>query len=461
MSFSVSGVLSDSKIALEKQATDRFGAVVEDFAKGKLSAKSGTSGGEALGSRYDGSWYATSYAAALAGGTEYRPKLNFLFRVNFKFTEEAKALMKSYGLFDKIGGENPSNFTFMVKAVDRPKVDFEYEDDVNMYNFRTKALKRIKYRELKIDFMDDAGNKVINFFRAMMSIHSPITRRQLDQDGILKRDGSALPQPGFGTGMKFSLPSLKSNKDAANRAVVNSAFGNSIQMISVQQIFTNPSNDLSHATRMVSFDFMNPRISSFDLDELSHENSTVNTLSMMFDFDWMEIVDVGALGTSTAEFKDDQRQLIHPPGLTGVQSDISPYQGSGVTADARGAGGKPSTISNISGALSAIVGRAGSTLVSDTIGKAVTSIAGNGRFAQSIAGTLSSGISGPIAGLVQGAARDRIASGLGVADSYIQSGVSSVQTQVSTALKDFSARRSSAAAVTTSTPPTVLPPGDV
>jgi hypothetical protein len=394
MTFSVDGILNNSKIAIEKAASDTFGSVVEDFARGGLGGIIPKQAPESV-DRKDGSWYSTSYAAALAGGTGYRPKLKFLFKVKFNFTPEALAAYNG-----RLKSSADNSFTFMIKSVDRPKIDFEYEEDVNMYNFRTKVLKRIRHKELTIIFLDDTGNKVFDFYRDLMMIHSPITARQIERDNKLN-ENSGRPQAdtvkGDGSissisrsGMSFS----KSDRDNASRAVVNSTFGNSIESIQVQQIFVNPSLPLSNAVQINSFDFMNPRIMSFDFDELSHEANEVSTLTMVFDYDWLEMVKGGSQSNASLEAS---AQVVVPGGIHGAPSDVSasgnpvPMGGNGVTA-----------------ALSGIFSRSLGELTQDTIGKAVSKNLGNGALATALGGKVSSVLGGLATSAVQ-----RAVSGIG------------------------------------------------
>lgn len=390
MPFSTKLLLEDSKISLERAATQKFGSVVDEFARGTIGKFFPAADQDAPANRNDGSWYATSYAAALAGATNYRPKLKFLFKVEFIFTEAAKQAFPA--IFQ---AATTNDFTFMIKSVDRPKVDFEYEEDVNMYNFRTKVLKKIRHRDLTLVIMDDTGNRVFDFFRTLMMIHSPITRRQLSRDNTIDQPVSS--SVGIGSGMAFS----GNARDNAHRAVVNSQFGNSIEAIRVKQIFVDPQIGLPLATKMVSFDFMNPRVISFDFDELSHETNDVSLLTMIFDYDWMEMVNIGSLGTSTKPFYSSQSD-IKVPGVHGAPSDIHPNSVSGAVGPAQG------NNNGLTGALTGILGRGAQQLSSDLIGRAVRTIGGTGRFATAIGGVASSALSGPIGGLVTGASREAL-----------------------------------------------------
>jgi hypothetical protein len=381
MSFNLKPILNGTQVALEKQAQSVFGAAVEDFAKGQLGSVFGLpSSSDAPVNRNDGSYYATSYAAALAGATSYRPKLKFLFKVEFVFNEEAKKAFPAI-----FGSATANDFTFMIKSVDRPKVDFDWEDDVNMYNFRTKVLKKIHHRELTMTLMDDTGNRVFNFFRALMMLYQPITRRQLTRDG-----STAPPTPSsaqYGSGMAFSGLS-NSSMDTAHRAAIQSAFGNAIDCIRVKQIFVDPSQKLNNAVREVIFDFLNARMVSFDFDDLTHETSDVSLLTLQFDYDWMEMVDVGALA------KVDQPQTITSPGINGAPSDYS------VPGNPDTSGGSSNPFVDI---LTNHATKGLQSLASTAISKAVNGIAGKNRFAK----MLGSAAAEPLRSLTNAVIRDR------------------------------------------------------
>jgi hypothetical protein len=191
------------------------------------------------------------------------------------------------------------------------------------------------------------------------------------------------------------------SRDNAHRAVVNSDFGNSIEAIRVKQIFVDPNEPLATATKMVSFDFLNPRIMSFDLDEVTHESSDVNLLTMVFDYDWMEMVKIGSIGTQNKPYSSIHDN-IRAPGVSGAPSDIHPNSIDGAVGRPQGQGKN----SGLGGALSNILGRGVSQLTSDVIGRAVQTVGGGGRFATALGGVASSAISGPIGGLVSGSARE-------------------------------------------------------
>lgn len=391
MTVNIKPMLDQASIALQKQAAHMFGAAVEDFTRGTLGATLGNNHtavrnerrpGEAPSRPQGATFVPTSYAAALAGGTSYRPKMKFLFKVEFVFNP---AIISAYP--EVFGGEGANDFTFMVKAVDRPKIDFEYEDDVNMYNFRTKVLKKIRHRELTITFLDDTGNRVINFFRGLLMYYSPITRRQLVREG-----STALPtinSASYGNPMLFSSPSdVTANDSGVSGSLRNDAVS-VIDSIRIKQMYVDSGPSTGPTSNEIIYDFMNARIVSFDLDDLSHELSEASVVTMQFDYDWMEIVDAGPQSVM-----DGPHPAIRVPGST-APVDMSPQ----TTTESGSAGGQLGPFARIIG------GTAGGivqTLSNDVVNKAVQGIAGKGMFGQIIGSYASNAVSG----IVGGATRD-------------------------------------------------------
>lgn len=372
--MNISNILSTTKVALEKQATDSFGAYVADFAQGKLSIPPGAADNTGLyqPTQQDDpkTWYSSSYAAALAG-SNFRPKLKFLFKVEFAFNEALRKEPTYSQLFDK----HSNDFTFMIKSVDRPKVDFDYEEEVNQYNFRTKVLKKITHRELTLTFMDDVGNRVFDFFRLLMLIYSPITRGGPERDGKADAPIVTAEPP---SGMSFLSDVKKYN---AHRGVINAVAGQAIKYIRIKQIFLDPSVKLNQAPKMVYYDFINPRLKSFDLDDMNHEASDPNLLTMLFDYDWMEMVKF-----------DKINQGIGPvfPGVS-ANAPTAPVDLLGAIK------GPASTESSVAGGnnpfariLSARAGTVGQQFTSSAVNRAVQSVAGGGAVGTAIGGALGS-----------------------------------------------------------------------
>lgn len=262
-------------------------------------------------SRATGEWNSTDYGSAIANGT-YRPKLKFLFKIEFLFYPEV--LQK----FQATTKDWVRTFTFNVKTADRPKVDMEFEE-INQYNFRTKVLKMIKHRELTMTFTDDVGNSVHEFFRFMLMAHSPVTRRSATSE----LDIGSVHAENTPNGMLFDDDAF-STQDSAHRGAVDTNFGNVIKVIKLTQMFINPTEDLDHSPKEVAFFFLNPRVVSFDLDDVSHESSDPNTLTMSFDYDSIVMTGVKTMGN-----EDSSKKL--PPWGSAV-GDVSITGNAGTNA---------------------------------------------------------------------------------------------------------------------------------
>jgi hypothetical protein len=376
-------LLRASGIDAERTATDLFGNAVEQFAAGPLNdalKNAFGSGQPATVNRNDGSWYATSYAHSLAN-SQFRPKLKFLFRVEFLFKPE---ILEQFGAQS---AEWAKNFSFMIKTVDRPKVDFEY-DEINQYNFRTKVLKQIKHRALTMTFMDDVGNNVHEFFRFMMMVHSPITRRSV---GASFDIAAATALYTTGSGMKFS-DSPSATTDFAHRGVMKSDVGNAIQAIKITQMFVQPGSPtaLDTSAKEVAFFFINPRVESFDLDDLSHETSDINLFTMQFDYDFMVMSDMRTLETI------DASKAMPPVGS--APGDAAP---TGRAPGSKNPQGEPGFGSFASRTLSAIGGRAAQKLTNEVLGRRIRQVPGLGSVADALGGIVNRGVTGTLGGISQ------------------------------------------------------------
>jgi hypothetical protein len=298
----ISGLLPTAGVALEQVAFTKFGAAVLNQADGKLAAsfaKNGQLGAITQSAIQDGvslaettllnavtgtptrtavpgansEWTPTHYAAALASGQgNYDPKMKFLFKVSFTFYSD---------LIDKV--QQISNvdlralmtdLTFIVKQIDLPKYNFEYEE-VNLYNFRTKVLKRIEHQDLSFMFYDDTGNRGTNLFNSYLQLLSPIMR--------IGRDPS-LPMEDHG----FNFDQNPASLTTAMRSALGYTRKDIFSSITITQFYLqrgSKSQSTITATYANQFIFTNPRFISLDFNDQDHEQSGPMTLSAKFDYD--------------------------------------------------------------------------------------------------------------------------------------------------------------------------------
>ena len=174
-----------------------------------------------------GDWTAIHYADDLIA---HAPKLKFLFKVKFE------------GLGD-------NTFYYYVHRCDKPNVTFNHQD-VNYYSFRTRVLTSVTYHPLSITFLDEIGNSVNDFYTKYVTAHS----------------GQGNGQWGINQG--FSKTSSRPYKTGYS----------TIKAITIEQIFAN-------GLYMNQFKFLNPRIESFQFDELNMEDNAGSMATIQFSYD--------------------------------------------------------------------------------------------------------------------------------------------------------------------------------
>lgn len=283
MSNDISGIIKSTGNALERQAFTQFGAAVEQATSGslrdlfKLPEQDPSNLPPTVGE--PGVWAPSRYAAALVktDQVELNPKLKFLFKVTFQFDPALYEAASTLG-FDLDAIQR--NASFLVRHIDRPKFDFDYEE-VNMYNFRTKILKSIRHREVGFTLYDDVGNNALSFVNVYRMLMQPIART------------SVLPtmqHEDYGFNFDQSLRSL----DTSMRGILPSSTARDVKNVltkmTINQIFVERGSrdGLDNIVKVVDFEFINPRFTNIDIDDLDHENGgNFNIVTFTTDFDTM------------------------------------------------------------------------------------------------------------------------------------------------------------------------------
>lgn len=189
-----------------------------------------TGGAQAVAAT-NGDWTAGHYANDLVN---HAPKFKFLFKVLFS-------------------GFGTRDFYYYVTAVDKPRIRFNHAD-VNFYNFRSKVLTSVLFEPINITFLDETGDSVNQFFATYLKTQS----------------GQGGGNLGINNGYTKSSSSLE-YKNGYSQGV----------SITVEQIFGN-------GTSSNRFVFLNPRIESFDFDELSMEENGGSTMTVQFHYDGIQ-----------------------------------------------------------------------------------------------------------------------------------------------------------------------------
>ena len=229
----------------------------------------------------DMSRFAAQFTSNEIGSMINAPKMKFLFKVSFAFNPAITEYATGLGIdVDTLTRQ----LDFAVKQVDLPKADFEYEE-VNMYNFKTRVLKSIKHREINLTFLDDNANNALNMVNAYKMLLQPITR--------VAQDPTA-PLHDFG----MSFDDEVGAQNTAGRGTLPSDIQNIISKITIHQFYN--SGTASGPMIMVNeYIFVNPRLTMTDINDVDHEGTSFNTISIIFDFDAVHIAAGKDATTST------------------------------------------------------------------------------------------------------------------------------------------------------------------
>jgi hypothetical protein len=198
---------------------------------------------------------------------KFFPKHKFLFVTMITFNAP----------YDTIVGVD--KFSLLTQTMTRPKPKFEY-GDVNLYGMRTGVLKKTTYDNMSMSFLDDSQNQMMNFYANVLRLQSPLSNS--DTSSLLE-SGQYLYN--FGAA-EYDEPT-NPNEIPANLYSVSSGplglpgGGTPPQLIK--------SIELYHVYRFGrtfnKYTFINPRVATLELDELSMEATDNSILRFTFDYD--------------------------------------------------------------------------------------------------------------------------------------------------------------------------------
>lgn len=170
-----------------------------------------------------GEWVSVHYADDLIA---HAPKFKFLFKVTFE-------------------GFGDQEFSYFVHRCDKPKVMLNHQD-INYYNFRSRVLTSVTYQPLSMTLLDETGNSVNNFFVTYLSKTSGTGSGNWGVDA------------GFGSASSSKPYEQNRGYSVGKRVIIEQVFANGL--------YSN------------LFELVNPRIESFDFDELNMEDSTSGSM---------------------------------------------------------------------------------------------------------------------------------------------------------------------------------------
>jgi hypothetical protein len=186
------------------------------------------------------------------------PKPKFLFYVRFMRSQSTGGTGSSSSTVDWSKGVG-----LVVKNVDRPKVAFDTQT-LNQYNRKRVVQSRVEYNPLSIKFHDTVDNKVFNMFEEYFRFYYGDPRATSDVNWQWDQYAQQLKTPGSGN-WGFNPPAVDPN------------FSYFFSRVEIYQFFGG---------KFARFDIINPKIVSFDPDELDYANGSVSheiTMNLAFE----------------------------------------------------------------------------------------------------------------------------------------------------------------------------------
>lgn len=249
----------------------------------------------------------TPYASFFA---EFQPpKFPFMFATKFNLNPD---FVELFG-----GAEFPAGGPhWFVKQASRPNINYEYEE-VNMYNYRTRVLRRSEFQPVNMIMYDDLKDATGSWWNTYIRLMSPITNiaektpaereelgmgwdvgtiNTLPQQNIRQGNGDITAASGSSTGI--DPPGLTYS---AGTAVLPSTLdtGNIdiLQSIQIMHI-------LEFGKKMVLYTYRNPKFTEIQFDELNWEQSGPSLLNTTFQYDSFEISYMGNFSEESVKSVD-------------------------------------------------------------------------------------------------------------------------------------------------------------
>ena len=231
------------------------------------------------------------------------PKQNFLFVVEIKLAPEYEASLASNLVQNALPNDISRNLTdntttasgrrvmsdnvatqlaFLVKSTTRPSITYEYED-VNYYNYRTKAIRKATFNPINMRFIDDQLNSAIAFYALYTKAMSPVTNTD-PKDSKRRAEQEALGSFYYGSRLSDDLTNsgIFSESTASIGPLTNNR-KTLIEEISIYQFGKN-------ANTITAFTMINPKITNFSPSDTTMEDSGVGQeISFDFEYDYFHI----------------------------------------------------------------------------------------------------------------------------------------------------------------------------
>lgn len=206
------------------------------------------------------------------------PKMKFLFTVSFEFGKTLQGISSNPDFDSTLqfkpnpGSDEMASIEYACKNVARPNINVNYVE-VNSYNYRYKVATRTDVGTVTLTLYDDNKNTAHHLFSEYLAQISPVAKVPGGDAYYLKENIQEWASLG-------PLPTEEAD--------------GLIRKMRVTHHFPeNNSLSASNYAR-IHYDYVNPKIQSFGLDELDMSTSDVNMITLTFVYDSVNVVYDGA-----------------------------------------------------------------------------------------------------------------------------------------------------------------------
>lgn len=187
-----------------------------------------------------------------------QPKTKFTFTLKFIPRDD----LRTTNLY--FGDEAMEDMAFPLKQSTRPQPTIDYRD-VNFYNYRTKVATKTDYGTMNVTFYEDSSQKILGILTAYLNAISPISVL-----GVTDAD---------------RLDEYSDSSYASTIGELNNKYG-LFKAIRLTHYHDYGNNE---GYKYTTYDFINPKVTNFVMDELDMSVSDVSTINMTFSFDTVNI----------------------------------------------------------------------------------------------------------------------------------------------------------------------------
>lgn len=188
------------------------------------------------------------------------PKLKFNFTIDMTF-RQAMVIGDYNESHEVIGNGLMEMFDLPAKIATRPNPSISYVD-VNYYNYRTKVATKTEYGTMSITLYDDGDNRAHSVYKNYLNAVSPISNSGLNSTLWDNLDNIPFGQ----------LSSIGPLPDTDPHGI--------IRTIRVYHHYI-----VKGEPRRTSYTYINPKIQTFEADDVNMSESDVNTLTLTFNYD--------------------------------------------------------------------------------------------------------------------------------------------------------------------------------